>query len=448
MRLYSLLRVSIVMLSMFPAAVSAQQPPAAEPRAPIPLGFAGSPAPWLRLRGEFRTRVEGFHGGGFTEGQDDAYWMDRFRVDASIRATSSIRGFIQVHDARSFQKLSGGTSAALRDTLDLRQAYGEVTSAHLEVRVGRQDLVFGEQRLIGSLPWGNTARSFDGARATLKGPRTKVDLLAVSVVAIQPEAFNKSGSGNALYGAYASGTWLPRQTIEPFLFWRQASSVSTEHGGTAPLHQATFGLRMAGPVASLDYSGDVVLQRGSAGADDISAWAAHGLVGHRFAGTHGRPRVFGEGNVASGDADGSDGTRGTFDQLYPTGHDKYGLADQVGWRNIRHLRGGLEVSPRAKWTVTGSYHSWWLSSVTDGLYSAGGALVARSAAGTAGRHVGQEVDLQAAFAYSAQLQLAGGLAHVFPGEFLKQATPGHSYTYPYVMATYVFLGEQPAIGRK
>jgi len=28
-------------------------------------------------------------------------------------------------------------------------------------------------------------------------------------------------------------------------------------------------------------------------------------------------------------------------------------------------------------------------------------------------------------------------------------TPGHSYNYPYVMVTYVFLGEKPAIrGRK
>ena len=30
----------------------------------------------------------------------------------------------------------------------------------------------------------------------------------------------------------------------------------------------------------------------------------------------------------------------------------------------------------------------------------------------------------------------------FPGGFLKQATPGASYTYPYVMATYVFLADR------
>jgi hypothetical protein len=41
-----------------------------------------------------------------------------------------------------------------------------------------------------------------------------------------------------------------------------------------------------------------------------------------------------------------------------------------------------------------------------------------------------------------QLQLAAGYAHIFTGAFLKQATPGASYSYPYVMATYVFLAER------
>lgn len=34
---------------------------------------------------------------------------------------------------------------------------------------------------------------------------------------------------------------------------------------------------------------------------------------------------------------------------------------------------------------------------------------------------------------------------MFPGEFLRDTTPGGFYTYPYVMLTYVFVGEKPAI---
>jgi hypothetical protein len=38
--------------------------------------------------------------------------------------------------------------------------------------------------------------------------------------------------------------------------------------------------------------------------------------------------------------------------------------------------------------------------------------------------------------------VSGGYAYIFSGAFLKEATPGASYSYPYVMATYVFLAEK------
>jgi hypothetical protein len=54
-------------------------------------------------------------------------------------------------------------------------------------------------------------------------------------------------------------------------------------------------------------------------------------------------------------------TRGqTFDQLYPTGHDKLGLSDQVRLAERASHPRGLEVSPFKATPVSVSYHSWWL----------------------------------------------------------------------------------------
>jgi hypothetical protein len=424
-----------------------QPPPVAvkSTRGPAPLAIDGQLTPWLQVRGEFRARVEGFSGGGFAD-NSDAYWMDRFRLNATVNPTSSMKFVVQVQDARAFDKTTGSRAVPLRNTLDLRMAYGEFGSTNT-LRIGRQELVFGEQRLIGHVSWLNTARTFDGARVTLKRTGLQLDAFAASVVTIQPDLFDKSGDGNGLYGAYLSATTIvPKQTLEPYFFWRQSRGIAAELGGVADLHQATIGVRMAGKLPSaFDYSTETAAQTGSVGTDRVRAWASHWLVGKTLTGVAALPRFFGEYNYASGDANRTDGTRGTFDQLYPTGHDKYGLADQVGWRNIHHARAGVELKPSAKWGVNGGYHSWWLASATDALYSAGGAAVARSAAGTAGRHVGQEVDIQAAYNYSPQLQIGAGYAYLIPGEFLTNTTPGHAYSYPYVMATYVFLGEQPAI---
>jgi hypothetical protein len=432
------MKIAMILVILAPLAAYAQTTPAS-------LGVDGEFTPWLQMRGEVRTRIEGFSGGGFTD-SDDAYWLDRFRLNTIVRPTASVAFVVQVQDARAFNKSVGSQAAPFRDAVDLRMAYGEAGSKYM-LRIGRQELGFGEQRLIGHLAWVNTARSFDGVRGTWKGRLGQIDAFAASVVTIDARRFDKSGNGNLISGAYASLTSVPRQTIEPYFFWRQSRNVAAESGGSSPLHQATTGLRAAGKVPwALDYSGELAVQSGSVGIDTVAAWAGHGLLGKTLNGVAGNPRAFVEYNYASGDQDPADGTRGTFDQLYPTGHDKLGLSDQVGWRNIHHARAGVEVKPALKWLIAGSYHSWWLANAGDALYSANGASVSRAVDGTAGRHVGQEIDGQLAYVYSPQLQIAAGYAHLLPGAFLRATTPGQSYRSPFVMVTYVFLGEQPAAG--
>jgi hypothetical protein len=102
----------------------------------------------------------------------------------------------------------------------------------------------------------------------------------------------------------------------------------------------------------------------------------------------------------------------------------------------------VEFTPVKAWPVTTSYHSWWLAEERDGLYTAGSAVLARVVNGAAHRHVGQELDVQVSRALTPQLQVAGGYAHIFPGAFLEEATPGASYSHPYLMVTYVFLAEK------
>jgi antirestriction protein ArdC len=54
------------------------------------------------------------------------------------------------------------------------------------------------------------------------------------------------------------------------------------------------------------------------------------------------PHVFLEGNYASGTRNQNGHEWNTFDQLYPSNHDKLGFADLVGRRNLVHFRTGVE----------------------------------------------------------------------------------------------------------
>jgi Alginate export len=433
-----------------PYAQQTGPPPQSAPqevlRPPLPNRVNEILPGWLRVRGEFRDRMEGFTNAGFTSGRDDLYWLNRFRFNATIQPSRLLAFSVQAQDARVQKKTIGSTGPPFRDVFDLRMAFADVGDPQHSpflIRVGRQELAFGEQRLVGHLSWLNTARTFDAVRLTIHRKEFQVDAFGSSVVTVEDAKFNRSGFGSRFFGAYGStAALIPQSTLEPYVFYRLGRGLKSELGPVSDLKAATIGARWAGTLpARLDYGIEVAVQTGSLGPDTVQAWAGHWQVRDTLSTKHGL-RVVGEYNYASGDSDPLDGSRETFDQLYPTGHDKYGLADQVGWRNIHHLRSGVEGSPRKGLVVNGNYHSWWLAEPRDGLYNAAGAVIARVPGGAADRHVGQEIDAQASYALSAQVQVAGGYAYIFPGRFLKQATPGSAYSYPYVMVTYIFLAER------
>ena len=248
--------------------------------------------------------------------------------------------------------------------------------------------------------------------------------------------------GNPFYGAYGGITKLvPKATIEPYAFWRLAPvgySAAYASGLKGPLDEKTFGFRWVGKLPEhFDYGVEMARQAGTLGAATIGAWAGHWAVGRTFSAKM-TPRVLAEYNYASGTANPAGFKVGTFDQLYPSGHDKFGLVDQVGWRNIRDLRTGVELKPLKKLTVAGIFHDLRLADAHDGLYASTGAIVAKSLTGAAGTHVGEELDLVGAYKLNSALQFGGGYGHLFAGDFLKSTTPGKSYNFPYIMATYAF----------
>ena len=439
----------IFLIVLFAANLNAQQaatapnPAAAQSKRVSDYINEGMPR-WFRINGEYRLRLEGIGGGAFRPATTDAFVLGRLRLNTTFIPTSWMKLQLQAQDAQVGAKNAPKPDAPpFEDTFDLRQAYvefGNVEGGRFALRAGRQELVFGEQRLVGHLNWTNTARSFDAIRASYRSQDYRIDAFAASVVNLREGEFDKRADANNFHGAYAAfNTIVPKAVVEPYVFWRVARVARSETGTIGKLDFKTVGFRWTGKLpANFDYGTEIVEQTGSLGSDDVQAWAGHWVAGHTMPKVRFTPRLVAEYNYASGDANPTDGQRGTFDQLYPTGHDKYGLADQVGWRNLHDVRSGIELKASPKLSLSGFYHSWWLADTHDGLYNAAGALVARVASGTAGRHIGHEADFQATFALNNLIQIGGEYAHVFPGTFLKNTTPGKAYDFSYVMVTYLF----------
>ncbi|HEX4136570.1 MAG TPA: alginate export family protein [Bryobacteraceae bacterium] len=395
---------------------------------------------WLTFSGQYRIRAEGYSGGGYSPTSSDAYLLSQLQLNLSIHPTPWLRFFAQGMDARSFEKLPA--VAPFQNTWDIRLAYvelGDMEKSTFGLRVGRQELMLGDQRLVGNAAWTNTEHSFDAVRGAVRYHGYRLDLFASSIVNPVTGTWDHHQQGNNLHGLYGGiDKFAPYITIEPYILRRLQPSVKNEEGVVANLDEKVSGARAVGKLPhGVDYGVEMVREFGSLAVDNIQSWAGHWVAGKTFA-TRLTPRAFFEYNFASGDKNPKDAVRGTFDQLYPSGHDLYGVADQVGWRNIKDVRTGIGIKPRSNVTANFEYNNFYLASATDALYNAAGAAVARSADGAAGTHVGQEFDGYGTWTVSRPLLLGAGVGHILPAEFLKNTTKGNPYTYPYVMAVWKF----------
>jgi hypothetical protein len=398
---------------------------------------------WLRIGGQYRNRLEGPASIGYA-GSRDFYLLDRLRVHMTIQPKEWLLFHGEVQDARIFFNHHIPNGNPYEDSWTLWEGYAQVgssTAGWVDVLAGRQVLKFGDERVIGPSDWLNVGRTFNVARVDLHHSDNKVSVFASSVVPGDNTDLHNALPGNNLYGVYGSfQNIIPKATFEPYVLWRvaPANSALPETVGRGHLNEVTIGLHMKGTLpADFDYDTEFDGQTGSLGASSIRAWAGYAGVGKTFRKVAASPRVFIEGNYASGTKNPAGRDWNTFDQIYPSDHDKYGFADQVGRRNLVQFRVGVEEEPTKKWKLKQAFEGFWLATSNDNFYASSGAIAVPAHPG-ASRHIGNELDLVAEYQLNKGLSFGFGYARLFAGQFLKTTTPGHDYSYPYAYFQYNF----------
>jgi len=172
----------------------------------VPTALANEVLPfWLQLSGQERFRLEGFSEGGFQPDSSDAYVLNRLRLDVRLLPAPWLKFLFQMQDARVVFKNLKPYAPPYQDTFDLRQGYIEVGDSErmpVILRVGRQEINLGEERLVGSSDWTNTARTFDAVRLGLHLGRYRADALASSPVVPHDGEVGQHVAGNNLHGIY------------------------------------------------------------------------------------------------------------------------------------------------------------------------------------------------------------------------------------------------------
>ena len=397
---------------------------------------------WIRIGGQYRNRFESQIQIGYT-GTNDSYLLDRLRIRAIIQPKPwlSFRG--EVQDARIFFNHHIPNANPYEDSWTLWEAYpqfGSSTEGRVDVLAGRQVLLFGDERVIGPSNWTNVGRTFNVARIDFHDPGYRVSVFASSVVPGENTDIHNALPGNDLYGIY--GTFqniVPEASFEPYLLWRvaPANPALPEEVGRGHLNEVTLGLHGKGRLpANFDYDTEFDGQKGSLGRHSIDAWAGYASVGKTFRNAAASPRTFLELNYASGTKNPAGHDWNTFDQLYPSNHDKYGFVDLMGRRNLVQYRTGIEELPAKKWRLKQQFEGFWLVTAYDNLYNGSGAIAVPAHPG-ANRHIGNELDIIGEYTLDKGVNFGFGYGRVFAGSFLT-TTAGNDFQYPYAYFQYNF----------
>jgi len=409
----------------------------------------------LKIGGEIRLRTEARQDFDFNDDVtspegDDRFTLSRIRLNLDFRPFEGVRLFTEIQDSRDYKtsidRLSG--PSAFEDHFDFFQLYADLKSPGdipLTVRVGRQTLLFGEERLVGPFGWSNVGRSFQGVRLILEPEPIDLQVWWVNVVVPEDGELNEPDWEDDFFGVHATWTEVTQGQLDTYFFLRDWSDTG--------MRSYTLGGRFKGkPLAdgSIDYDAEVAFQAGNFSSSlDQRAWALHAGAGHTLKGVKGSPRLGIQYNFATGDPDPTDSEHNTFDNLYPTNHFYYGTMDFMSWRNMHNLKLESSVKPWGKWLLQGDLHFFWLDEVEDAWYNAGGTLVrvpivltplgeGPPTPVTPDTFLGQEIDLTARYTYNKQFQILTGYSHFFPGPFVEATGPADDANWFFLQTTMGF----------
>ena len=387
----------------------------------------------------YRARYESKQDYNFSNSSQD-YLLTRTRLNLRWNSNDRNEFFAELQDARVAGEDGNGVprvgekakGTIFADDLDLHQAWWDRKFDTGVLRIGRQKLNFGDNRLVAALEWVNTARVHDGVRLSLNdvGGR-EVDLFATALVAVDPGEFNdQSVSGSRYLDSDFHGIYVtdPVSTslgeLHYWYFYRSNSGAGDKVN--------TLGLRFTRNDGNWRPDVQFAWQDGEFGGLDHSAGMLSAGVRRNF-NNDVLSIVY---NYGTGDSQPTDDRHETFDNLFPLNHPYYGFMDLFSLQNIRNFEVSYRKQIASTLSLYVSLSDFSLNESADAWYSAGLAPI-RVATGAADRHVGSEIDIAVqGRLFGGRVSLDAGISALRSGSYLDSFGLSGTATFLYASLLY------------
>jgi hypothetical protein len=367
----------------------------------------------------------------------DAHWCD-FRVYAELIDADSFGSTApdQAIDVNRWELLN-----LFADWTFLRDDLGAHT-----VRVGRQELLFGRQRLVSPLDWGNTRRNFQGVRYMLKGDDYRLDVFAThpvnSATGFQPVAIYDSRFDQPNYHVWFSGAYFTYTGMKDTVvdaYWLYLDTGTTQNPAQPDGMRHLLGSRFARliPVADgarvWDVDTEGGFQLGRDNGESVLAGFYTYIIGHTWKSFYFTPRLSHTFYYGSGDQIANSGHNNTFNTLFPLGHAYWAISDNLSGQNLYDYAIQTDVKPTKKTALTSAFHWFSLASNGDRLYNVAGVPVGTPGNG---RDVGTALDIYGYYSYNANLDIQAGYSWFWYGSYVEAVAPRGDATQFYVQTSF------------
>lgn len=385
----------------------------------------------LDLGGEIRVRYhneENMRGLGLT-GRDDQFWLTRLRLFANYRVNDWMRVYGEFLYAdsggeffnnRNIEENRGDAQNLFVDAKLLDDGDSKLTA-----RVGRQELVYGNERLVSPLDWANTRRTFDGYKLMYSGADWDVDGFFVNPVnraLTNEDRWDGADTDVDFYGVYATRKGLKMGTLDFYYL-----GIDYQVPG-ASFH--TLGSRLAGSRDSVLYEVEGGTQFGdNANGTDHSAGFFTAGLGRKLdinvGGSSWKPTVWAWYDYASGEDSFAEAGRfgDGFDHLFPLAHKYNGFMDLFGRRNLHDINAQF-ITPvmgdRVSMLVW--YHYFLLDELTTPYNVNMSPFNTTTAA--ADRELGHEIDVLFNVAINPRNSAMVGYSYFNSGDYYDQTSGG------------------------
>ena len=396
-----------------------------EPSKFIPLNDSGDV--YLTFGNEARLRYEMLRNDNFGEGpqDDDGYLWLRTLPLADLHVGEHLRAFAQLVSAFAVdrepfeRRVDENRFDVLQAFTDFRFALLQ-TEQHLTVRLGRQMLRYGSDRLISNRYGPNVPESFDGVKAFAELGSWQVDAFWVRPVESDfRDLDDQANDERALWSLYLTKHFDPakKDGLDAYYIGYE-NDAATFNQGTAPERRHTLGTRIFGNSSGWDWNAEGFYQFGTFGDGDIRAWSVGSDTGYTFTKATLSPRVSVKANIISGDDNPGDPDLQSFNPLFPRGK-YFGEMGLLGPYNLINLHPSLELQLHKHWSAALSAIFYWRENTGDGIYDNAGNLV-RADGGSRARYVGGQAEFVVNYHPSRNLEIECAVSRFTPGRFIEE----------------------------